>query len=366
MIYSVNYIELTEKLNPFSVSRYLEDSGWVLFPRRRTDIRYYQIEKKDNFFQVVVPLNKDIHDYKTTMYKTIEDVAFVEEKSVEQLFLYLLNPNSDILKIRLDKKNIETGNIALDDAVKLYNNAKHLLAATAQDILRPQKQHYGRIDESIMSFLNNCKFGQTEIGSYVISVICPFTELADCNQCKQLSIFTDEEDCANSLTRKVTSRIMDNIGFIKSSIDSGSHKQLAKQNDIIISSNFYEALVGLNLESEQANLEFNAEWAHSVKGGRSSINRVLLTQDYCKPIKEIIHEMKEETNKAITIVGRVKELSSSPDLEKRVSGKIKIVYLDEFNKSKTATLSLEKSDYDKAIEAHSRGVYVQVIGTTSI
>lgn len=64
-------------------------------------------------------------------------------------------------------------------------------------------------------FINNCKFGQTEIGSYVVSVVCPFAELDDAEGYKQLSIFSEEEQCADSLTRKVTNRIMSNVSFIK-------------------------------------------------------------------------------------------------------------------------------------------------------
>lgn len=69
-------------------------------------------------------------------------------------------------------------------------------------------------------FINNCKFGQTEIGSYVVSVVCPFAELDDAEGYKQLSIFSEEEQCADSLTRKVTNRIMSNVSFIKNTIDA--------------------------------------------------------------------------------------------------------------------------------------------------
>jgi len=46
-----------------------------------------------------------------------------------QVRLYLLNPNTAIIKIRLEKLGVESGNILLDDAIKLYDNVKKLLAA---------------------------------------------------------------------------------------------------------------------------------------------------------------------------------------------------------------------------------------------
>ena len=127
----------------------------------------------------------------------------------------------------------------------MYENAKRLLAATALDILHPKKYHQGRMDDCVQKFLSNCRFGQTEVGSYVVSVVCPFAELDENEDYKQLSIFSDEERCANSLTRKVTSRVMENISFIKNHIDNGELEKLVLQNeDRMISANFYEALRG--------------------------------------------------------------------------------------------------------------------------
>ena len=100
----------------------------------------------------------------------------------------------------------------------MYENTKKLLVATALDILHPKKYHQGRVDDTVSKFLSNCRFGQTEIGSYVVSVVCPFSELDEGTGYKQLSIFSDEKKCANSLTRRVTSRVMNNIFEIKNKL----------------------------------------------------------------------------------------------------------------------------------------------------
>lgn len=363
MIYSVNFLDLTEKINPLAFSKYLKDTGWIQFPSKRTSVKIYQLEKGDNFFQVIIPVDKKLGDYKQAIYKAVKTVALVENKSVEQVMLYLLNPNTDILKIRLEKKEVEPGNILFDDAIHLYENAKKLLAATALDILHPKKYHQGRIDDAVMKFLSNCRFGQTEIGSYVVSVVCPFVELDNDEGCKQLSIFSDEEQCADSLTRKVTSRVINNIVEIKNQIDSGNLENLvSKKDEILISANFYEALNGLNLDSDGADVEFIAQWAPAVKNTTCSVNRIMLSHDYYQPIESIISKMKEEKDRATKIIGRIKKLESSPDVEKRTMGKVTLVYLDDEDKKKTVTAKLEKDDYDKAIDAHAHGSHVEIVG----
>ena len=252
-------MDLTEKISPLAFAKYLKDMGWEQYQSKRKYIKIFQYEKNDDFFQVIIPTEKKLNDYKEAMYKAVVTVAEAENKSVEQVLLYLLNPNTDILKIRLEKKDVEAGNILFDDAIRMYENAKRLLAATALDILHPKKYHQGRMDDCVLKFLSSCRFGQTEIGSYVVSVVCPFAELDENEDYKQLSIFSDEEQCANSLTRQVTSRVMNNISFIKNRIDNGEMDKLILQDeDKIISANFYEALGGLNLDSNGADVEFIA------------------------------------------------------------------------------------------------------------
>lgn len=364
MIYSVNFMDLTEKINPHAVVKYLKDTGWIQYKTKKEYIKTFQkITDKDEFYQVTIPIEKDLADYKQAMFEAIEQIAFLEGQSTEQLMLYLLNPNTDILKIRLQKKDVEAGSILFDDAINLFENAKKLIAATAQDILHPRYIHQGRQEEAVSQFINNCKFGQTEIGSYIISVVCPFAELDESEEYKQLSIFSDEEQCANSLTRKVTNRIMSNVSTIKNNIDNGEFEKLISDDEeTMISANFYEALTGMNISDQDTAVEFIAQWSPVVKRNRCNQDKIVLTHDYYEPIARTIEKLRETINTHSKIVGRVKRLESIPDASKRTNGKVTIVYLDENDNKKTVSLQLARDDYNKAIEAHESGSHVEVIG----
>ena len=364
MIYSVNFMDLTEKINPHDVVKYLKDTGWIQYKTKKEYIKTFQkITDKDDFYQVIIPIEKGLADYKQAMFEAIEQIAFLEGQSPEQLMLYLLNPNTDILKIRLQKKDIEAGSILFDDAINLFENAKKLIAATAQDVLHPRYIHQGRQEEAVSQFINNCKFGQTEIGSYIISVVCPFAELDESEEYKQLSIFSDEEQCANSLTRKVTNRIMSNVSTIKKNIDNGEYEKLISDDEeTMISANFYEALTGMNISDQDTAVEFIAQWSPVVKRNRCDQDRIVLTHDYYQPITRTIEKLRETINTHSKLVGRVKRLESIPDASKRTNGKVTIVYLDENDNKKTVRLQLARDDYNKAIEAHESGSHVEVIG----
>lgn len=59
MIYSVNFIDLAEKISPHAFAKYLKDTGWTQFETKRDYIKIFQYEKKDDFFQVTVPTDKN-------------------------------------------------------------------------------------------------------------------------------------------------------------------------------------------------------------------------------------------------------------------------------------------------------------------
>lgn len=53
MIYSVNFMDLTEKISPLAFAKYLKDTGWELFQSKKLYIKIFQYEKKDDFFRLL-------------------------------------------------------------------------------------------------------------------------------------------------------------------------------------------------------------------------------------------------------------------------------------------------------------------------
>lgn len=58
--------------------------GWEQFQSKRQHIKIFQCEKNNDFFQIVIPTDKRLNDYKEAMYKAVVTVSEAENKSVEQ------------------------------------------------------------------------------------------------------------------------------------------------------------------------------------------------------------------------------------------------------------------------------------------
>ncbi|MDO4804497.1 MAG: hypothetical protein Q4A32_06740 [Lachnospiraceae bacterium] len=363
MVYNVNYNELAKGLNPIAFAKYLEDTGWSHFRTKRKDVRVFQKEK-DKFYQVTIPMEDTLSDYNEALYQACKTVAECEDRPLEGLFLYLLNPNADILKIRIEKKNAVSGSILLDDAIGVYENAKRLLGAAAQDVIKPAAFHQGRMDSKITSFLSGCRFGQTEVGSYVVSVICPMTEMRE-GEFHQLELFEDEQEGETNFTRQVTTKVVKSIQKLKDRIDDGQYNLADTSTEDRISANFYEALLGINLEQEGTRIEFIPEWAPGHKMTEELPAKVSLSHRYYQPIHATVTKMKGSIKKNRKIVGRIKRLEATADVENREAGKVTVVYIDDNNRARTVIAKLEKDDYSRAIEAHAKGWYVEIVGEMS-
>jgi len=367
MIYSVDFEKIAGNINHIDVAKYLCDLNWQEFPSKRDRVKIFQLETKDEFYQVDLPVSRELHDYGPAMYRAVESIAMSTQKSVEQIILELINPLSDILRLRITEPSIENGSILFEDAIGFYDNAKKLLTATAMDIIRPQLYHVGRPDNVITEFVNNCRFGQTEIGSYVVSIVCPIYKV-ERDRIQQLSFFDDKDECANSFTRKVINKLITSVNMVKDDIEQGAFDKIFHQNadaQNFVSANFLDALNGINIHRDNSRLYITAKYAPTIHGNMLPVPSASISHDHYEPINSMVKKVKSSQESEKNIIGLIKKLDAAPDPAIRKEGNVSIVFLDDAQKKRSASVVLSKEDYDTAIEAHRHGRYVKIVGTIS-
>ena len=68
-------------IRPESIIKYALISGWTEFHlKKRNDIRVFQKESKDGFFQVTVPLDESLGDYDQSLAEAVKEIAKEEKK----------------------------------------------------------------------------------------------------------------------------------------------------------------------------------------------------------------------------------------------------------------------------------------------
>ena len=287
MIHSANFVEFSEKINPFVIKQYLIGNGWKQFETKRNDIFVFQYFDNKQFEQVVIPNAQALSDYLMALHQAIRTISDVEEKPIEEVLLALLNPHSDIIKICVDYPDIEFGNIPFDASIGLYKNIKNLIAASVCDILCPGNYHAGRPDDSVQKFVSQCRFGQTEADGYVVPVLCPFID-ANGNPYDAKTIFDHSDSAADSLTRKVTRHLIEGIHSIKTAVDTKS------QPEILVSANFCDALAGICRLHAETLIKCHAQWSPAVRKNIPSFSNVSLNGGYTAPIKALSQVLRSD------------------------------------------------------------------------
>ena len=364
MIYSVDLQEMAGKISFVDLCKYVSDVGWTKYQGKVAEgIAIYQKYYKENFYQIKVPCNREFEDYSEAIYSAVEKISKTENKSVEQVILELLNPMSDILRVRQVSKNVENGSILVEDAINLFDNAKKMLLNATLDILNYKKVYKGRIPEEVSNFINNCRYGQTEIGSYVISLVCPFMDIIGAGKIKQLSLFSEEDTAAHSLTRRATKKVIDSINLIKDTLEQGEDlTKLIENTENPISVSFMESLANLNLSQEDNSIEITAKWAPTVNVNRAKKDSAVISHDYYSPLKTIVEKYKTDDEKMnVTLEGKIYQLDAKPKVENRKKGNARLIYIAG-DSSRKISVELKKPDYDEAIYAHANGRTVRISG----
>ena len=73
-------------IRPENIINYLLISGWAEFHlKKRNDLRVFQKESKDGFFQVTIPLAESLGDYEQALVEAVNEIAKEEKKPVSEI-----------------------------------------------------------------------------------------------------------------------------------------------------------------------------------------------------------------------------------------------------------------------------------------
>lgn len=344
---------------------YLRNTGWARIQAPKQSIALFQKQIGNNFFETLLPLSKDYSDYSYRIVDVLENIAEAENREVHQVLTDLSIPPGDTVRFRVINKDTVGGTISFLEGFNLLEGAKKALFTTACDIVQPEKYHKRLGLKGAQQFIEECRLGQTEKGSFIASVICPFVNQTPEDKAQQLSIFNQAEEFRHSLTRKVTTRLMSSLAEIKSAIDSGEENRIVDlEGENIISGNFLESIVELNSTKETTEIEIITSWSVFAEEQPQIARAIKFSNDYIPVLENIISKVKPvDKGFEDDFVGKISLTKADPDIHSRNEGEIILNYIigDEEKVSK-ARVVLNNEDYEKACEAHKQGKTVSIRG----
>lgn len=316
--------------------------------------------------EVVLPLNSEFGDYPDRLADLVHLVALVEHRPVWSVLNELSAPDGDIFRFRLSSPTSDSGVARLDTGIKIVTNSRKSIYSAACSVYRSQpvykKEKYKSPDE----LLKRCMLGQTEVGSFIVTVIIPMPHSVVGREDPYLP-FDAEEDLGNEpYSRQVSTTLIRGLNVLHQGARSQETKQITAGVASGVSANLCEAMAELKPPDAGSTLDIQVRWS----GARRTIPvDYPRTLKFARPDFDVIRRAGRElrSQSEVTqgrIEGWVTDLHSKPSILEGYRGTI-MLWRTDTAKGGKVRVRLGEVDYASACDAHRDGRKVQIFGKLS-
>lgn len=349
--------DVVHRLDPVRVQEYVRATGWRQeshLGRGQTAV-YERPESR--FEQFSVPLSRDLMDYDLLMATAVAMVAQFEKRPAAGLLAELLLPPSDILKFGESSPAASAGDVPFEHGLSLVSGARKTLLAAACSTIRPLRFHPRMSLTEAEQFLQQCRLGQTERGSFVLTVACPLDAVP-----AEGNLFDNRP-----FTRRVTEFLMRSLHRLVSALDVGDTDAVLQQADseLPLSANLCEGLLDMAPEGEDSFLQVTAEFTRTLpEPAHATIPRtVRLRRELFPRIESLAERLRPvEVPKRQLLVGFVETLNGRPNPDNRPEGQVILRLITPEGETLRARTELDADEYARADQAHMQNLPVSLEG----
>ena len=308
---------------------------------------------------VYIPLFKDFSDYYEVVNNSLQVLSVVENSPIRSIYNKLINPSSDLLQWRISDDMTSRGEISFNVMQANIEYIKDLLSTTCIDILTPRTLFHKKVQtKDVVKQIDTYRFGQTEIGSYILNIICPLGYY----QYKLFDAHAEELP----LSRKINLKIFENIHTIQQSIKENSSladDYVAEGN---ISVNFLNSLTKLYEENINTDVYISASWNRDVPN--PSLNPITAIQLEPRCIEGVVYiaekyTPKTEQNIRKAYYGKITNIAGAAEVESREKLNISVAAIGDEGRKITVKVELDNAQYSQLVtEAFNFGEDVRVEG----
>lgn len=329
------------RVSPRDAQGYVRSRGWV---QARMVGHLMVYGRPGALDQVLVPTDTTRPDYAERVADVVEKLSKFEARPLVQILQDLLNFDADVLRYRVISPLAERGTLPLSQAIDLVDGARRSLLAAAHSVLRPRKHHPKLSRTEALALLDACQMGQTQRGSFVVTIECPLNAVE-----ADPGLFPN-----TSFARQSTTLLERALTELNSAIEENRVNSVVDQSEPIVSANLCEALLKMRPAEERGALEFSASWASSEPVVDTAMSKpVMFSGDEFVSIEDVYRQLRPtEVPTVKHWIAFVEELRGSEGEAGTREGEVVFTLFDgdELVRSR-AILSAEQ--YQIAYEAHN-------------
>lgn len=335
-------------LTPSDVAAYLQGGVWIRAGGRPGEFAIWRTDDRE----IVLPLDPTVSDYSLRIAEVLASLAEVEQRSPLEILRDLSTASADVIRIRLRDEG-EAGTLPVSVGATVMDHARDLLLAAASATIAPRPCYGPRRPAIAEDYLRRARFGQTEQGSYVITIISKVTP----------DLAQDVANLPPPFDRQVVVTLAKalNAAHLAArdaavSRDFGAFQERVPDG---VSANLCDALVHMagGIEAPR-DLSFSFTWS-STRAVANAVREVRMGQDVIPTLSAAARVFRETAPlENYRLIGPVTRL------ERRAAngpGTIQVTTVLE-DRYRTVSVELPEMDYNVAVQAHGDGLVVACEG----
>ena len=334
---------------------YLDAEGWHRLGEYAGKAAIYKhADPGGREWEVLVPLRDDVADYADRMGEAIHAVARVEDRDVQAVFADLSAAGTDVIRLQVPQADAD-GSIKLTQGVAMYREAENLMLAAACAAREPRRLYHPRKIIEVRDYLDSLRLGQTERGSYVVTVRSPVAPALGAPA--QLPLLdAEDEPFPRAVTLKLSQALRSATAAIRTAIESDRFDAFEAAVEQGVNANLCDALA--QLSANGGGLDIRISWAR-VRPAPTVEHHFRFSRDMARVLESAAQEFRRNEPKLDErLEGFVIHLNRAPELDPGVA--TLRVLLE--GRARRLRATFEPREYSLVVKAHDERLPVSIEG----
>lgn len=347
-------------ISPTDLRDYAKVRGWTSVPEAVQDRLFVLKSPKDQFRQVIVPMDTDRPDFDDALRIAITRLAEVEGRGFGMVEASLMEAGSDTWRFGVTTMRHAEDGLPLSYAARAVKGVENAFRAAACSEVQRQAFHPKMNRVEAQKMIEAAQMRHTESGSFVLKVACPIDAIPS----------EDGGENASKLpfVRRAMLGMSDAIHRLISSLEADTLEKLvedAKQEGASpLSANLCEGLLAFQYEDLKANLDLSVAWSSRLESpALTHMKKARIQWDYFPRIEQVRSALRPaQAAKQQPFVGTVDELKGDFRPGEPMQGEVVLDLLVD-GESIKAKVNLRAEHHQLAHQAYAPPKpYVQVTG----
>ncbi|MEY9632337.1 hypothetical protein ABIF66_000566 [Bradyrhizobium japonicum] len=348
-------------IRPLNAIGYLRARGWERYGDDAD--RPFSVWHKSSHphAEILIPVDRSVSDYVLLLREALGELEAVENRSQLEILRDLYNSGFDVVRLAAQSHRTADGTVDIDEGVMLFERARDTLYAAACATVKPQAVFHSRRPQIATEYMRKARLGQTEQGSYVLTLLSPVAP--------QLTFHSDtelfpEEPFERRVIETLAQSVRLAVGAAAKASTATSPDFRPFQEAVAggVSANLCEGIAGLFSASEPTSVELRISWALNRPTPNEVPSHVRISSDLIPTLQEAARLFRAyDRLENYEIKGPVIRLQRE---ETAAFGMVTVLATVE-GKMRKVNIALSDADYQKAVLAHHQHRYIRVVGTVA-